>query len=304
MSRKKILITGIVSLLGKYLAQILHQQFTTIGTTHKIQTGQPLFKILSVDITNQNTVKRVINLVEPDVVIHLAALSNIDYCERHPKEAYRVNVMGTQNIVRALAGSKTHLVFVSSSMIFDGQQSTYSETDTSNPLNTYGKTKVAAENIIRNSSLAFTIVRCCTFFGWPPSHVRDNDVTYYLKHLAKTAPLYLVNDRYFNPVYTHRVAVAVKKIIDKGHCGIFHIAGKDKITRFTFVQTLIKAFQITKHPQVIPVSSRFFPYLASRPVNTTLSTTKMQNILGLKPHALLDELRLVSREWRLATNVP
>src|SRR5688572_10882249 len=124
-----LLITGSISLLGKYLIDTLSQDYKIISWSHKGSRG--------VDITDEKKVKTKIAKIAPDIVIHLAALSNIDFCEKNPKAAHRVNVLGTQNLLESLTGSPAHFIFASSSMVFDGNEAPYSESANPNPMTIY-----------------------------------------------------------------------------------------------------------------------------------------------------------------------
>lgn len=299
-SRKKnVLITGAVSLYGKSIIEILKRDYNLILIYHLIKPDYKLTngtKYFQLDITQPKKVNEVIDISSPDIIIHLVGLSNIDYCEKNPRLAYQVNVSGTANIMSSIKNKKTHLIFISSNAIFDGTSPPYKETDKPNPLNIYGKTKLAAEAIILKKNILTTIIRCTTIFGWPPIGARENDLSFYLKQLKKNQPLYLVNDLFFNPVSAFRASEAVKAIIVKKSRGIFHVAGKDRISRYTFVESIINAFQIKRHPPLIPVTHDFFPQLAPRPVNACLAINKMQQLINVFPLSLLSELKLLKKE--------
>lgn len=291
MTKKRVLITGVVSLLGRYLIKVLKKNYALFGTTHNHQSYLlPQDHLFSLNITDSSEVEHLVSKIKPHVVIHLAALSNIDYCEKHPQEVYRVNVGGTSNMVGALKKSSTQLIVCSSNAIFSGHSPPYTETDDPQPLNVYGRTKKAATLLASKLHPLTTVIRFTSMFGWSPPGTRDNDVTFYLKKLEQEYKLYLVNDRIFNPVYALRAAQALRHIIKGKHIGIFHIAGKDKITRYTFVKKIKQVFAPHAQAQLIPVSSAYFPDLAPRPPDATLATTKMEKILRLKPKLLHQEL--------------
>lgn len=292
--KRRILITGGVSLLGKYLAEVLSEKNTVFITVHKTPLDYFLKKLssasFSTDLTNLALVEKLIQEIKPDTVIHLAALSQIDYCEKHPRSAYRVNVTATRNLCRVLAHTNSQFVFASSNAVFDGRGQFYKETDKTNPINVYGKTKAEAEKIVIGTPVLSTIVRCSTFFGWQPMGVRENDVTYYLKKFSDPTSIYLVNDIFFTPIYAARAANAIQRVVQRRYAGIFHIAGSVQVTRYSFV-SLIKNVFFKKLPiKLIPVKSNYFPHLAPRPKFGCLDITKMKQILKITPLTLTAEL--------------
>lgn len=298
MRKGRILIIGGVSLFGKYITEVLAPNNEILLTYHKTPIIDPVLKkhkSFQLDIVQKDQVVNLLKKSDPNVVIHLAGISNIDHCEKHPAEAYTANVEGTRNICSALTNSKVHLLFLSSNAVFDGSTPPYKETDTPHPVNVYGKNKSEAENIILATDIYSTIIRCTTLFGWPPIGARENDLSFYLKQLKKDHPLYLVNDLFFNPVSTFRASEAVKAIVNKKIRGIFHVAGKNRISRYTFVKSIMYAFQIRRHPPLIPVTHDYFPQLAPRPVHACLATSKMQQLLNVFPLSLAVELKLLKK---------
>jgi len=300
LNKKSVLITGVNSLLGKYCAEQLSKNYQVWGTYHKQFPNLAALRIarhhlIRLNVANQEQVTNLIYKLKPNYIVHLAARSNIEDCEKFPKEANLINVISTKHILKAIKNTPIHLVFSSSNAIFDGKNPPYQENDQPQPLNIYAKTKWLAERLIQSQAKYFTILRFASIFGWPPKGARDNDVTYYLNKLRQTVPLYLVNDRFYNPVFALRAAIAIDKVIKKKQYGIFHIAGQDRITRFTFIQTLVRAFNLNQKPTLIPVASNFFPHLVNRPKDSTLTTAKMESVLSLKAYPLLGELRLLKK---------
>lgn len=290
MKRKKVLITGAVSLIGKYFVKEYIQSYQLVLTTHKKQLYEfPKLPHYPLDITDPQKVMQLVKKIRPDVIIHLAALSNIDYCQQHPESAKTVNVDGTRHIVDAISGTDCHLVFLSSNAVFDGEKHLYSETDAVRPLNIYGQTKVVAEGLIVKSGTPSTVIRATQTFGWPPQGARDNDVTYYLKELKSKKELFLVNDRFFNPVYALRIAQLISHCIENKKTGLFHIGGEGQVSRYDFVKLLLKIWHLPQ-PTLTAVSSSYFPALAPRARQGCLSTKKIENDMHVSPFSLESDL--------------
>lgn len=294
MHKPRVLIIGCVSLLGKYLVETLAPDIELILTFHRTLPNHYFDRFRSrfvhLDTTDKTQVEKLVKRIYPQFLIHLASVSNIDFCEHHPRLAHKINVGGTVNICRSLTGSPIHLIFTSSNAVFDGSNAPYQESHLPRPLNVYGQTKYKSERVVLKGNFPHTIVRLSTIFGWQPKGARINDVTFYLKKLGQKHPLKLVTDRYFNPVYALRAARAIKTIILQKHVGTFHVAGKSRVNRFQFVKSIKTAFAVTKHPPLISVLNDFFPNLAPRPYDSTLTTTKMEQVLKVIPTSLPVEL--------------
>lgn len=290
--KPKVLITGAFSLLGKYLTVTLHATHTLFLTGAHLPADQS-FKhanqMLQMDITDKLSVQETIQKIQPDYVIHLAGLSNIDYCEANKELSEKVNVEGTRNILTATQSSATRLLFASSSMVFDGQDAPFSEDSLPRPLNVYGNTKYAAEQIIQASSQPYSIMRFSTLFGWPPKTARSNDLVRYLADETQSSPLHLVDDLFFNPISAHTAAIAVGKLMASNLQGVLHISGKETVNRYEFVKKIFDAFNIKKHRPLLAVSHTHFPHLAPRPKDSTLSQEKMKSILNFEAKTLRDE---------------
>ncbi|MEK7165299.1 MAG: SDR family oxidoreductase [Patescibacteria group bacterium] len=299
MKKPIVVITGLNSLLGNYLAISLRSQYTLFGLIHKtpLDSRIPLATdhVTRVDISQKKSITHILKHIKPQFVIHLAALSNIDYCQSHKKIAYKINVEGTRHICEALNGTSTQLIFISSNAVFAGTHPPYHENDITRPLNVYGQTKLEAEKVVKSAKLLTTIIRSTTMFGWHPVGSRENDLTYYLAKLRSLSPIFLVNDRFFNPLSATTAITAIQRVIEKKHTGVFHIAGHNRISRYTFVNTLISAFALKTHAPIHAVSNAYFANHAPRPLDATLSIEKMKNILSIHPPTLLDDLQSLKK---------
>ena len=293
---KTILITEVVSLMGSELIRDLNLDFTVVGTFHNSAppVGLALQSAFPLDITNAHMVKTVVKKIAPDVIIHLAAVSNIDYCETHAQAAQMLNVAGTENLATAAQQIGAHFIFLSSSMVFSGKSAPYVETALPQPVNVYGQTKLEAEQVVMKKLKMYTIIRAASLLGWQPKTARTNDLTYYLPLLQQNKPLHLVNDRFFNPLSAATAAQAIRKIIEQKKFGSYHFAGKDKVTRYTLIKTIAEVFKI-KPVNLTPVPSSYFPNLAPRPVDITLSAGKMQTELRISAPTLQSELNLLAQ---------
>lgn len=282
--QQKVLITGGVSLLGLGLAKTAPKNIQLFLGYHKHKPANfpPKISPIYMEITNKKYLDGIITKLKPDIIIHTAGLSDVDYCEKNPKDAHKINVEATKTLLRLAKPFKPHFIFVSTNAVFDGTKSPYSETDKPNPINVYGKTKFDGENYVRDSGLNSTICRLITMYGWQPLGARLNPVTWKIQKLKNKEVLNMVNDRFINPLYNIEAAKAIWKMIERKSNSIFHVAGKDTKSRYRWAKLVAKVFKFDQK-LIKPVASNFFDSLAPRPKDTTFKTDKMEKILGIKP---------------------
>lgn len=297
----KVLITGINSLLGLGLLKTLPQGFKIIGLWHNYEpqfSPGPAVTFKQLDICDKKIISACFSLFKPDVIIHTAALSDVDYCEHHPERTNRINVEGTQTVVDASRNlGLRQCIFLSTTAVFDGTRAPYSESAKPHPLSVYGISKLLGEKIIKTSGHPFTIVRCVTMYGWNPPGGRDNPVTWEIKQLRRKRKLKVVSDRMTNPLYNIAAAKAIWSIIHRRALGIIHVAGKTRVSRYEWALDTAYVFGFSKK-QIFPVTSQFFEYLTPRPVDTSFQTAKMEKVLDCNPLPLITGLTLMRDEKR------
>jgi dTDP-4-dehydrorhamnose reductase len=293
---QKILITGAYSLLGLGLLKTLPPQKYTLhlGIYNHLYNIDKLSHI-SLDILNLQNTREVFSKIKPDIVLHAAAISDVDYCEKNKKETIAVNINGLQNIINNCIRFKSKIIFISSNAVFNGNKSSdngYSEKDKPDPINFYGKTKLEGEQLVQKSGLPYLITRLITMYGWEPPLCRPNPVTWQLQKLKNKERLLMVTDRFINPLYNLNASQAIWSAITKNKNGIYHIAGNDKTSRY---QWALEVARIFGYPESLikPVKSELFPQLVNRPKDTCFNTYKMEKKLGIKPLSLQTGLKLM-----------
>lgn len=285
-----ILVTGGNSLLGKALWESAPDRKLLLTDLPQRAWNLPDQRTAVLDVTEPGAVQQLVMRFQPHVLIHLAALSDVDTCERDPRRAFAVNVEGTQNVIAACKENGTTLVFASSNGVFDGKHAPYSERSRPRPLYVYGKTKVQAEHRIRRAEIPYLTLRMMTLYGWPPPGARENPVTWAIDKLDRGETLHMVTDQFVNPLYALSAADAIWKLIEKNARGLFHLAGASRVSRFTWTKTAAKVFGY--RPKLVkPVKSSFFTFLTPRPRDTTLKTEKLERTIDWKPLTVAEGLR-------------
>ena len=284
MPYKRIFVTGGTGLLGSTLLRTAPKEFELTASYNKNITimERERASFIQVDITDKTRVFDVFDEARPEVLIHTAAIANVDYCETHKEEARRVNVMGTANLLDACDEHGTKMIFTSTNAVFDGEHAPYSEEDIPNPINYYGKIKLEAETLVRKRGADHAVARLMTMYGWNNPGERQNLVTWLLSKLKKGEAVHVVDDIYNNHLLADNCADALWAMVKLDKKGIYHIAGKDCISIYELALETADVFGLDK-TLIKPVKSDFFKFPALRPKNTCYTTDKMKRELGVRP---------------------
>lgn len=262
-----ILITGSKGMLGHeilFQAQQLKHSVTEVGREE-------------LDITDIDAVKDFILSLKPDIVINCAAYTNVDACEDHDDIAMKVNAIGPRNLAIACELSGASLLHISTDYVFAGANpEPYSEFDTPNPQSAYGRSKYAAEQLIKSCCTRSYIVRTAWLYG---IHGK-NFVSTMLKLGASGKSLKVVNDQTGSPTYAPDLAEAILKLIEKPNYGTYHFTNSGYCTWYDFALEIFK--QTNMDIEVTPCTTDEFPRPAKRPAYSKM-LNRMGPIQGIPP---------------------
>jgi dTDP-4-dehydrorhamnose reductase len=281
----KALLTGASSLLGWELLKQMPEDWSVATLLHRNADVPSLGgrqTVHHVDVTDEAAVYAAVHSVKPDVILHLGSQGNLELCKTNPAEAFRVNVGGTRNLLLAAAPFGSKFVFTSTMYVFDGSRPPYGESDTPNPVNEYGSTKLEAERLVFSQGSRPVVMRPMTIYGWHSPKQRANWVTWLLQRLRRNESTPVVTDVYSNPLWVGDAAAAILAAARKDVGGIFHLGGMETSSRFDFSVAVAKAFDCSED-LLIPVTSDYFPQLAHRPSSAICKVGKMIDVLGVTP---------------------
>jgi len=261
--------------------------------THAAPGSRPL------DIRDGEATARLVSSSKPDLVALPAANPYVDDCERHPEENRRINVEGTRNVARACAAAGARLLFFSTDYVFDGRKgSDYEEGDAPNPINEYGRQKLAAEGIVGGSSGGNLIVRSSAVYGW--HEAPKNFVLQILDRLKKGQTVKAATDILYNPTNADNLAQVCVRLADVGARGVYHVAGSERMSRFDFARHVAAAFGFDPGA-VVPARSAEFGQPAARPALSSLSSARAARETGCELWGVargLEEMRRGEDAWR------
>jgi dTDP-4-dehydrorhamnose reductase len=258
----RIFITGAGGQLAKSISSIYLKEDLYLASRDKL------------DISDKDQASKLISEFKPDIIFHFASLTRGDECAKNPDMAFKINVKGTENIVRICKKNNIPLLFVSTNEVFDGRKkSAYTEKDKPNPITVAGKTKLEAENIIKENLKKYFIIRT----SWLYSEWSANFLHAVLDKARKDKQIELVEDEISSPTYSTDLAKAIKKLIKTRKYGTYHLSNIGSVSRLEFAN---KAFEICgiKDIKIIPITLDKFKRLSKPPLFTPLNSDKAKKI--------------------------
>lgn len=284
----KILITGSNGQLGNELQKIISTGKAEIGAVSKEIKNAEVFAmdVDTLDITNLEQVKKVLNDVKPDVVINCAAATNVDGCEANQDLAFKINSLGPRNLAMVAEELGAKIVQVSTDYVFSGVGETpLKESDLVAPVSAYGKTKVLGEEFVRDFSSKYYIVRTAWLYGY----VGHNFVYTMMKLGKDRDTLSVVNDQLGNPTHANDLAYHILKLIQTEEYGVYHCTGKGECSWFDFASEIMKLSgrNCTVNPCTSEEYKSMYPNSADRPAYSSLDNMMLRCTVG-------DEMR----DWK------
>lgn len=292
----KLLITGATGLLGSKLVTTALQQHFEVVVAYHTQPIKADYRRLHLDLGSESKVIKSITKERPDVVIHTAALTNVDYCEENKAAAQKINVDGTRCVVKACEKVGADLIFISTDYVFDGEKGMYKEEDITSPINYYGLTKLEGERIIENSELDYIIVRTSVLYGWTLKR-KLNFVTWVIKMLKQEREINVASDQFGSPTFVDHLAEVLLGMCKKNLRGVFHGAGSERISRFDFATKIARIFKL-EEKLIKPVTSETLKQRARRPRDSSLAVDKVEKMLNIKMLNTTEGLTLMRKEMK------
>ncbi len=235
------------------------------------------------DLTQHDDVKHIFWDFTPDVVINCAALTNVDQCEMERQACWDINCDAVEQLIRCCKKHGTRLVQLSTDFIFDGAHGPYKEEDRPNPLNFYGRSKLAAENAIRKSGLQnWAIARTVLVYGTGDQLSRSNIVLWAIDQLSSGNTIRIVDDQWRTPTYAPDLAEGLQRLVRFNKQGVYNLSGREFMSIYDFVQLIASVFELDAS-LIKRANSSSFSQTAPRPPTTGFIILKAETELGYRP---------------------
>lgn len=266
----KILATGLSGLVGSRIFDLLKDKYKFDSSIE--------------DITDKNLIQKRIEESDAPLALHLAAKADVDGCEDDKKygeggDAWKINVLGTQNVAEACAKTGKKLIYISTDFVFDGSKGDYVEDDTPNPINWYGKTKYEGEVKVQSLVKDFIIARIA--YPYRKNFQKKDFARGLIEKIKNGNQLSMITDHIMTPTYIDDIATSLDVLFQKNQRGIFHVVGDQGITPYDAAILICKVFGFDNSKIQKGRREEFFKDRAPRGFNLYLRNDKIER-LGIK----------------------
>ncbi len=273
----RVLVTGGMGMLGTDVCAAADDAGMHAVAADLRSETEPL------DITDPGSVAACLDRVRPDVVVHCAAMTNVDGCEREPDAAYRLNAWGAWCVAEGCARRQTPLCAIGTDFVFDGEKGApYTEYDAANPLGEYGASKLAGEQHVRELCRRHWIVRTAWLFGAHGKCFPDT----MLRAAERGGPLRVVADQVGSPTYTVDLASAIVRLLSRPYYGTYHITNAGQASWYELAREVLRVAG-RDDTLVTPIASADWPTPTRRPAYSVLRNLALE----MQGEALLPDWR-------------
>jgi len=298
MKTRKIIITGGSGLVMSRIIELLggKYNFISIERTPSPKASADKSQLIILDLTKKETVKKVVFDVQPEIIIHAAALTEVDLCEKDKTLAQKINVGITETLTQIAEQAKSFLVYISTDFVFNGKRGNYTEKDQPDPVNFYGQTKYEGETIVQTLR-HYCILR--TAFPYRADFPLKKDcLRWMLEKLERNEEIRAVSDQFVTPTFIDDMAAAIDKVIALKPVGVYHMAGSQRVSWFRAAEIMAQIFRF--NPDLIkPIPYEEFAKgkdRALRPHDSSLSCVKLEKDFNIKMSSLEDGLKEIRQQ--------
>ncbi len=295
------MVTGSNGLLGQKITDLalLNPEIELLATSkgpdrHPVKSGYQYF---DVDICDAGQTAVLIAKLKPEVIIHTAAMTNVDACENDQAACTQLNVHAVENISSLCKQYDIHLIHLSTDFIFDGENGPYTEDAKPNPLSFYGQSKLKAEQIVQASGCRAAILRTIIVYGIVNDMSRSNIVLWAKGALEKGESISVVNDQWRMPTLAEDLAACCLLAAQKGAQGVYNASGKDMMHMVELVEKVADFWKLDKS-LIKPITSASLNQKAKRPPKTGFILDKSIRELGYQPHSFIEGLSILDKQLK------
>lgn len=298
MLYNRVLITGANGLLGQSLVAQL-SRFPEYDVLATARDDEPRFSggscgYAPLDVTDGDAVDSLFEDFTPNVVVNCAAVSDVSDCEADRDRCWAVNATAVETLAHACRRVGARMVHLSTDFVFDGEDGPYDESARPDPVNYYGRSKLAGENALRASGLAsWAIVRTVLLYGTAEGRSRANVVEWIVDSLSQGEEISVVTDQYRTPTYVADLAAGLERLLHFEKTGLYHVSGREMVSVYDLARTVADVYDLD--PSLIqPVESDHFEDAVERPPRTGFIILKAETELSYKPRSLRDGLKAMN----------
>jgi dTDP-4-dehydrorhamnose reductase len=272
-NKRRILITGAGGMLGKAFYNVFKESDEVKATD--IDLNEEWLTYL--DVRDYEEYLKNAKKFMPDIIMHLAAFTDLEYCENNINETYRTNTMSVENAVAVAKEVGATLLYISTAGIFDGMQETYDDFDAPNPLSVYGRAKYMGERYVIENMDKYFVCRAGWMMGGGPTKDKKFINKIYQQIKAGKKELFVVDDKGGTPTYTYDFANTVKGLIEMKYYGVYNMVCGGSCSRYDVALEMLEILGLKEDIVLKKVESDFFKaeYFATRPASEKLINRKL-----------------------------
>ena len=282
----KFLVTGSTGLVGYQIVKDLIKDSHTVYSCYNNLISRDGIPI-KLNLTNQNDIENCFKKIQPDVVIHLAAITDVDLCERQQDLAMKINAISTETLAKESSKQNSFFIYMSTDYIFDGKQGMKKENDVPNPLGFYGQSKLTGELSLNKLASSYSIVRISSPFGHHP--IKKSFPSWVIENLKQKNKIPILTDQITSPTYVPNLSKMLIEIAVRQIIGKIHLAGSTRISRYNFANIIAEKLNLD-NTLLIPTKLEDMNWHASRPKDSSLDVSFATEILNEKPQTIHQSL--------------
>jgi dTDP-4-dehydrorhamnose reductase len=288
----KLLITGAGGLLGSAVTTSAVRKYEVYSAfnIHPPTGGTPI----KLELLDTEQIGSMVKTTKPDAIIHAAALTDVDKCEREHDLADKVNHEATAVLSEAAKMVGAYLLYVSTDYVFDGTKGMYKEEDKTGPVDYYGLTKLRGEQSVKASGAEHCIARGSVVYGARPAAGKANFALWLIDRLRNGQRIRVLEDQYVCPTINLSFAQMILEATERRLTGTFHLAGATRVSRYEFAKALAETLDLDSD-LLEPVLMKDMNWTAKRPRDSSLDVSKASSMLRAKPLPLSKALQTLKQ---------
>jgi dTDP-4-dehydrorhamnose reductase len=297
---KKVLLTGASGFLGWNFCKQVSTNYELVGTYFRNKPADIDINWVKINLLDTPEISKLIDRVKPDIVVHLAAITNTTFCEEHPALSHHINVYTAVAVAEASQKAGIPMVFSSTDLVFNGTSGPYTEDDFSYPLSQYGLQKQMAEESLLGDFEHVFVARLPLMFGETPPYT-TNFYTQTIKDLQEGEPVRAFIDEFRSMISASVASTWLQKLIEyaldttpigeeKEH--LLHLGGSESCSRYEFTLKMVKEFGLDKQ-LIVPTMQKELDLVPARPPDVSLDSSLASKSLLYKAPSLDEQLSLL-----------
>lgn len=274
MENSKWLVTGAGGQLGGHIVRRLAEQGAdVVALVREVPTGASGIEERAVDLGDFDLLRDTLAGVSPRYVLHLGAMSGVGECCSRPDESRRINAEATGVLAEASSACGAHMLYVSTDMVFDGDNAPYAESDEADPLSHYGQSKLMGERAASGFDNVLTL-RVPLMVGMPATG-RETTFSKQIAALRAGEPVRLFTDEYRTPVWLEDAAGAIIELARRRAKGVMHLPGPERLSRYDIIARCAQLLGIER-ANLVPISRNDIDAAEPRPADLSLRSERLE----------------------------